>query len=152
MVEHSGSCPNHHTDLGGRTRRGKRQGGGEGSSVSMASCHFPLEALTIFLLLSAICSSDSISTSLLTEVFSSRSSINSGSCKRGRGAFIIAWLQTRRGALERERKCGKGRFAPKLWPRSWVRRIILYLRESVHLLNRSERIYVSIVDNSSRMS
>lgn len=82
---------------GGTGREGRWKG--KKKSCSPLS----LATLTIFLLLSAICSSDSISTSLLTEVLSSRSSYNSGSCKRRaeRGSPLDhswssqVWLQTR---------------------------------------------------------
>lgn len=60
-------------------------------------CPDVTHTLTIFLLLSAMCSSVSISTSLLTEVCSSRSSNNSGSCKRGRGALFILCLHSAPG-------------------------------------------------------
>lgn len=53
--------------------------------------------LTIFLFLSAICSSDSISTSLLMGVFSSISSIKSGSLEDRNDCFteVLLLLQTR---------------------------------------------------------
>lgn len=81
------------------------EGASEGRG-NTSVCPSGTNTLTIFLLLSAMCSSVSISTSLLREVFSSRSSINSGSCKRGEGPYSSSAFihHQERGMIQGKRK------------------------------------------------